>query len=460
MILRIFKKDLQLLWKTALAVALSQWVVIACVVWQTDATGPLLLSVASPVPFMAAFYLLVALVHSDNVTSDRQDWLIRPIPRWHLLAAKLLFTAVAVVGPVLVADLLFGVALGFSTGVIVPAAFLHATILFCMALPVLGIATFTANLGEAVVAGILMLTAVLLAQTLIGDTTSMPHSVHYFWLIGFGLLAAVFLASAAIVTFQYFLRRTVWARAMAVTLAVLCVLSTNGSIAAASKLERQRLDRESSKQFRVTFVPERGNFRPESLRKYDNYSSAVHVPVSIEGLSGSQDFAVAVNYIRLRIQYPSGEWVESEATPVFVANTTLGFRYQTFFFEKKSVWQDYGALEGRAVIDFSLLRLRPRTAEIAVGQPRRQIEDLGLCDAVARQGYRSVHCLSAGRSQFAPGLRSRSPGYLEPLPGEVFRFMSGDIAGEMDAVHMTTYKLESEHTVRLEIPKFRINDWR
>ena len=51
------------------------------------------------VSVLATMLLIVAVVHQDASASLRDDWLTRPIPRWTMVTAKLVFIAAVVCVP-------------------------------------------------------------------------------------------------------------------------------------------------------------------------------------------------------------------------------------------------------------------------------------------------------------------------------------------------------------------------
>jgi hypothetical protein len=70
-------------------------------------------------------FLITAAVHLDAVPGVRQDWLIRPIRRRDLMLAKLLFAALAVQAPILVANTAAFLISGFSLRPFVRVVRLH-----------------------------------------------------------------------------------------------------------------------------------------------------------------------------------------------------------------------------------------------------------------------------------------------------------------------------------------------
>ena len=120
MVLHIFKKDLRLMWRMALGVALIHLTVpvVGTKVAHFNNTGPLisLPQLFVMVGYFGTAFLIAATVQQDAIPGVRQDWLARPIKRTDLLLSKLLFTLIVVQGPILLGDLGEGLALGFPLG--------------------------------------------------------------------------------------------------------------------------------------------------------------------------------------------------------------------------------------------------------------------------------------------------------------------------------------------------------
>src|ERR1043166_557178 len=156
MILHIFKKDLRRLWPFVLGL------VAACLVYailqagsgfleseDTQRTRFALLGILGLVLVGLPFFLTVLLVQLDPIPDDRQDWLARPIRRWDLLLAKVVFVLVCIQGPLLVGDVIEGLALGFRLPQTLAVAL--SSNLFWLAvvtLPAMAIAALTRNLSQ------------------------------------------------------------------------------------------------------------------------------------------------------------------------------------------------------------------------------------------------------------------------------------------------------------------------
>ena len=161
----IFKKDLVLLWPVAALAALAQWGLFA-LVFAMDATpqAPYLRPLAqlgTMVVFLAIVFTAALGVQQEPLPGTRQDWLVRPIRRSDLLAAKLLFVLIAVHLPMLLGDVAQILAHGFSFGEALGGALARNLLIFVtVSLPALALAAMTRTLGQFIAAGIAYFIAV------------------------------------------------------------------------------------------------------------------------------------------------------------------------------------------------------------------------------------------------------------------------------------------------------------
>jgi hypothetical protein len=152
------------------------------------------------------WFLIARVVHAEGLVGDRQFWLTRPY-RWKtLLASKLLFVAIFIYGPYLIAQSLLLVRAGFN-----PGSYL-AGLLLCdlwmtviLILPVVAIATVTATTSRAILA---VLGALLYIIALSALSHAIPATLidgRYGFFISSSLMACLCLA---VVINQYRTRAT------------------------------------------------------------------------------------------------------------------------------------------------------------------------------------------------------------------------------------------------------------
>ena len=116
MIWHIFRKDLRLLWRLVLGVSALD---LLCTMVQYKMDHGVrnlqgMWALLQMLRFMASGTLVAAAVHLDAIPGVRQDWLVRPIRRKDLLAAKILFVILLVQGPIFLAEFGGATATGFS----------------------------------------------------------------------------------------------------------------------------------------------------------------------------------------------------------------------------------------------------------------------------------------------------------------------------------------------------------
>jgi len=169
-------------------------------------------------------YLLARLIHDEALPGDRQFWLTRPYSRTSLLASKVLFAIVFINLPMLIADVILLRVNGFSPtrnldGLVWKQALLTMTIVL---LP-FALAAITRRFGEFLLAALAVALVSLIATLyLTHDKRTRPELSEW---IPYARVIAITVASAVlIVPIQYFRRRTLVSRGIALTgLALACV---------------------------------------------------------------------------------------------------------------------------------------------------------------------------------------------------------------------------------------------
>lgn len=156
MIWHIFKKDWKLIWVFVAIVAAMQGITeLVLARARVSDDSPMLTLLAQNLPTGLMFFtmfLIAAIVLLDAIPGLRQDWLIRPIQRRDLLLEKLLFTVIAVEGPIFLANVVLGLASGFSfRSVLLVSAERVLYLLFFLVLPIFAFASVTKNMTEAFV---------------------------------------------------------------------------------------------------------------------------------------------------------------------------------------------------------------------------------------------------------------------------------------------------------------------
>ena len=240
MVWHIFRKDLVLLWPVVALSAIAQFGLNAMMFVadrSPDSEYLLLMARLFVIVVFLVITLAIALgVHQDPIPGTRQDWLIRPIRRRDLLAAKLLFVLAAVQLPMLVGDLVEAMAQGFSWREAVTAALSrNLFVLVTLSLPAFGFAAMTRNTAQFIGVGVVYVVAITAATFLLSNVARIngaeQASNPLFW-TGVAwvqqTVARLALAAGAIVALLllYFRRRVALARGVLPAFAALSVLAT------------------------------------------------------------------------------------------------------------------------------------------------------------------------------------------------------------------------------------------
>jgi hypothetical protein len=307
MIWHIVKKDWKLSWLMITGVAAIHWAIAAI----EFKSGFLSLNqslvqlrlLLDPIAVMGSALLIAMIIQQDAIPGVRQDWLARPIQRWHLLLEKVLFVVVAVQVPILAADIFLGLANGFPLRQTLAAALSReAFVLLSFTLPILAFTSLTRNMPEAIVSAVIALFAwAMLMQTVFvaaggGDFERVEPTLRsgVAW-VGESLkFALVLLGASTVLGLQYFRRKTMLSRCLAVVF-LLLMLSTSFLPwkPAFAMQERLSPNPASGGATVLAFNPGAGRFHSpsgiipsnENTRRYGNEGKvAVHVPLQIAGL--------------------------------------------------------------------------------------------------------------------------------------------------------------------------------
>lgn len=265
MVRHIVRKDWTLLWPLVAALAVLQ----CLLAFARFAAGQFLNGLPT-VPMALLELLAVAtvitlVVHQDPIPGVRQDLLMRPIPRRDLFLAKLLFVVVLVQGPMLVTDLLQGLANGFSFGQSAAAASAGALwVLLTLTVPVLAFAALTASMTETFVAaiGVFALVMVFVIVPALVGATAPTALTGFAWVPSMVREALLLVAAAGVLILQYRWRRTWAARALFVATLLIGQFATFLPWGTAVRLE-QLLTATSGHThgIAVAFAPGEGRFR-------------------------------------------------------------------------------------------------------------------------------------------------------------------------------------------------------
>jgi hypothetical protein len=232
MIWHIVRKDWILLWPLVALVTIIQaaleWTDFNMSVVNSSAFTLELLRPLSVAWLLGIAALVVAVVQQDAIPGVEHDWLIRPLKRSNLLAAKLLFLFATVSLPMLALNLTHALMIGFPLrGVFGAIVYKELFTFVFFLLPLLALAAMTRNMSELMVMAVAIFVVYAVstaaAALLFGaarcptcdtGTVWLQHLLQHLELAGGGCL---------ILLLQYGRRRTDISRVVAVVGAVALV---------------------------------------------------------------------------------------------------------------------------------------------------------------------------------------------------------------------------------------------
>ena len=218
----IFRKDLRLVWPVAVAAAVLQGLLGVLSFRPQPYSGNHFEALATVLTLGLAvsFTLLILLtVQQDAVPSVAQDWLVRPIRRRDLLLAKLTAVGLLVHGPIVMVQVIKGVAEGLPLGQMLPAVLLSSLdIALVFSLPVMAIAALSKSVTDALLVALALFLTLMLVRFLVLALLFPVSQIFHFaeptdatgiaWIWQFCAHALLLLATLGTLLLQYFHRRT------------------------------------------------------------------------------------------------------------------------------------------------------------------------------------------------------------------------------------------------------------
>jgi len=397
MVWHIFRKDLKLLWRMVVGVALlnlmHRAILSSVGPFGSGGVSPLVLSgMLGTVSLLATGVLIVMVVQQDPIPGLTQDWLVRPIRRRDLLLSKVLFVALMVQGPILLTEVCQCLAAGFPIGASLAAPLSRSVWMFlAMDLPVVAFATLTRSLVQAAGAGIAVVVGyALLTQATILYTNSLFNRI---WVTDAAQAAWGLAGVAAVLALQYSRRKTTRARwvygAAALVWLFVQFLPWQPAFAIEKRLSPQPA---AADAVQIAFDPAFGRFhRPAGqpapvVFRASRATSDVDVwaPLRVSGVSEGQiltnDGAVG------RLIGPGGTMIDLGRSGMPIPWDLRGpFHYLIFI--PKDI---YNRLKDQPValeIDYSLTLQRANPAQtIPAAGGAQWIEDVGRCATRASAG--------------------------------------------------------------------------
>jgi ABC-type transport system involved in multi-copper enzyme maturation permease subunit len=512
----IFFKDCRVLWKIA-ALAAAVHVINSLV---SIILGPFMqpdqlqiLGYIFPYLSMLSLAALVAAtVHQEPIPGTEQDWLVRPIERRDLLAAKFLFILLIGQGPLFFADLLECLALGFHISTSFEAAIADGISKFLLiTIPAFGIATVTRNMTETIVGGlglVLVCAVGMLVTSLVIKIPAPISGSGIEWLRSV-VIAALFAATASFVLpLQYLRRRTRLSRGIIAISAVFFAFAWmfvpwTPSYALQQHLGAQ-LSESSSLEFRV--AP-----RSELTPSPANTGSSGHfdtlqfmLPIRVTGVTDPRAILL-LDRAHFRLIGAKGSMLYEASTHFFsegrarvdmtAAADGDGLITQQALYIPRSVYVEAGDKPVNLVVDYALTVLKPAAPLRVNVNGGVAKESLGL-SCVARNdskdGDVDLRCLTpltppscvnvllvhAPSGTHNPPLDACRPDYSPfpfGLPIHLVRRFGTDIptsnamtrtplpispllAKTADVV-ITPYEAQAHLTRRMVVKNIRLSDW-
>jgi hypothetical protein len=295
MIWHILKKDFKLVWRYAALFSALEFLYVILLIFSYGA-GPSADALQSILQFgivVSGALLIANISHQDAIPGERQDWLVRPIERKHLLAAKLLSILLWVHGPIVVVDILYNFVNGFSFGSTIATAISHSGfVLLTHSLPLLALCSIARNLGEGIAAGIVLFLGMALGMTItrafyreLSTTIDVTNGTGLSWIpISAGYLVMLVGATAVLFT-QFFYRKTFFSRALTCGVWIVFGFVTaffpwKTAFAIESSLAAEK---GLGSGITVNFDPAIGRIHRRPMRPGE-IDDTLHIPLRVEGL--------------------------------------------------------------------------------------------------------------------------------------------------------------------------------
>ncbi len=234
MISHILRKDWRLLWPMVTFAALIQlcleWALYSYGFFGGPASIPQLITLLTIAWFAAIAGIAVAVVQRDAIPSLDQDWLTRPLRRTDLLVAKLLFVLVTIIVPMLLLDLGFVIASGFTVSATLPAiATKEVLVIAYVLIPVMALAATASDMTELLILGAALALPYAATQSvatlLLGAHACPTCESSIQWIQHVWQHTAILLGALVILGLQYYRRATAVSRALAIAGAVILALA-------------------------------------------------------------------------------------------------------------------------------------------------------------------------------------------------------------------------------------------
>lgn len=418
-ILGIFRKDVRHLWPQALLF----WAVLGMpaamnhlLKWGLSLTGGAALALQP----LACWLLVVSVIHGEALVGHQQYWLTRPYSRKQLVAAKCLFLLVFVNLPLFVYQ--FAILAGMG---IPPLHWLYAllwrqvffTVFFV--LPVAALAAVTRNLGQVLLAGILLGVTIWAGASLTmliqGDY---PDWGGLDWIRDCGTALVVAAGTTVALAMQYSRRRTAVSRAvLAVTLALTMLVMTAprwGAAFAIQKLFSRERIRDTA--VRISFDQSRAGMQPQSWSRSSNDPTGVRLEIPVRVDDVPRGAMVGLDWTSFSLKSPRGTWRSGWLAFQALHDLSQGAAWLTVYVDPSFYNASPDApvdLDG--TLDLTLSRCL-RTMPLRWGMGL--VPEIGICYFTSPFGSYQLSCTSPFQ-QASVQMALRSSGFPEQTSQDV-----------------------------------------
>lgn len=429
-ILHIFLKDIRRFWGE-IVISLAITAVFAATgayLWK-DAndlnvqTMSIVVSLGAILLPLSWWVLITRVIHAERLVGDTQYWITRPYVWSNLLGAKLLFLAVFMYLPYLIAQGVLLAEGGFAPLHYVPGL-LYSLLLLngSVFLPLVAIATVTSSFARMTLTLLGIFLAFIVFVTLSSVYFATPgRGVTSFAGIRVCHALALMICAAAIVV-QYATRRVWISRGALIALPVLLL----GALFFASKYDQARISRvypiTQSLPIHLAYTPNARSFETASFQS----SSRAEIPVSIQMTESgvAEGYAVFPDAVRAEIKAQDGSHWESEWQGSDWYKFLPGeMHYSPDIKMPLAVFNRFQSMPVSVHLEFALTQARAGNAmSIPLPMQPVAIGDFGVCSPQMESApvlgqVTGIHCVSALREPQLTYIRTRwSDGPCEGTP--------------------------------------------
>lgn len=444
-VLNIFRKDTRQFWPEIL-LSLAITAALVCIYplrWSalpaTDALSTPSMNTAILGTMLAGLVvaswviLISRIIHAESLVGDRQFWLTRPYAWESLLAAKLLFLAVYLYLPLVVAQWLLLYVAGLNSLSTIPGLLFNLLLITgFLVLPLVAIATVTENffrMAFALLGAVLMGVAALIAITLQGYSNGYNNIWNRLLLLAMDNLAApahsltdvghhtqlhlalLFAAVCGTVVLLQYARRKTWLCRM-ILLALPIAIAISGMVKAHYALSGQALIDHDYPKLSADAAPIQLAYavdekHPVVVFRGKNNSGALiagaRIPLHLSEIA--EGTALIVDHTMVTLETADGfRWSTEGSIPVLRKYDLPGSRVHDDYYMPQVFFEIPYALYER-------IRTGPLTVRLALALTQLQatnsvhatlpthdvaVPGFGLCE-VETVGYGTLQCRSALR---------------------------------------------------------------